>query len=362
MLKYSLNLGRVFGIKLQVHWTFLLLIGWLVFSGIDRGDTTIAILWNICFVLSIFACVVLHELGHSLTARRYGISTRKITLLPIGGLAGLERIPEEPKKELLVAVAGPAVNVVIAALLWIVVPVENFMGQGPGALSRVNSNNFLFLLLSANVVLVIFNAIPAFPMDGGRVLRALLAMKMNRVKATQIASGLGQLLALGFFFFGLLYNPFLVLIAIFVYFGARSESMMVQNMALLRGYQVQDAMMTSFTSLSPHDTLDEVVNKMLAGPDNDLVVEQNEQVLGVVTRAHLLKVLKEAENRQIPVSAFMEKDFEAVNENSNLTDLYNYSQRKRKSFFPVLKNHQLAGVINIDKINEFLLIRSSLQY
>ena len=186
----SLQIGRIAGIKVQIHWTFWLLflfIGFLVFS--NEGTWT-DLLWHSIFIVGLFFCVVLHEFGHALTAKRFGISTRSITLLPIGGLASLKKLPENPKEEFLVAIAGPAVNVVIAIFLALFVPVENYTGMDAEALqeqlSMITSNNIFFYLLTANIALVLFNLIPAFPMDGGRALRALLAMRMGKSVAETI--------------------------------------------------------------------------------------------------------------------------------------------------------------------------------
>ncbi len=174
--------------------------------------------------------MLLHELGHSLTARKYGVDTKKITLLPIGGVASLERIPEDPKQELWVALAGPAVNIVIAILIYPFIAGQQLLSTDQ--MTSVNTiNGFLSSLLRVNIALVVFNIIPAFPMDGGRILRALLAMKIGRTRATQIAANLGQFLAAGFVFYGLVDgNPMLILIGIFVYFGARTENVMVQQL------------------------------------------------------------------------------------------------------------------------------------
>jgi len=180
-MKASLNLGSVSGIKIKVHWTFFFLIIWIVFDELKRGETTNSILFNIAFVLAVFFCVVLHELGHALTAKRFGINTKKITLLPIGGMASLDRIPESPKQELLATIAGPLVNVIIAILLYFIVPVQDYahlnFTEAFETLMSFSLQNFLFYLFVVNVGLVVFNIIPAFPMDGGRILRALLAIK-----------------------------------------------------------------------------------------------------------------------------------------------------------------------------------------
>ncbi|GAB3824381.1 hypothetical protein GCM10028895_32650 [Pontibacter rugosus] len=165
-MKWSLKLGRVAGINILVHWTFVLLLGWVAFTEAQRGSDLATTVLAMVFILAVFFCVVLHELGHALTAKRFGIKTKMITLLPIGGVASLERMPEQPKRELLIAAAGPAVNVVIAFILWLVLPSLQSVPD-EAFLQRITPANFFYILLIVNVVLVVFNAIPAFPMDGG---------------------------------------------------------------------------------------------------------------------------------------------------------------------------------------------------
>jgi len=212
-VKSSLQLGSYAGIRVQVHWTFWLLIVWIILRELFYGNSVESMLWSSAFILVLFLCVVLHEFGHALTARRFGINTEKITLLPIGGVASLEDMPEDPKQELLVAIAGPLVNVAIAMILYPFVSLETYINQSPEELQQslgtIQAANFLFYLFSANTMLVLFNMLPAFPMDGGRVLRAILSLKLNRVMATRIASGVGQFLAMIFFFIGIFYNPIL---------------------------------------------------------------------------------------------------------------------------------------------------------
>lgn len=232
-MKWSWRIGRVAGIDVYLHATFLILLGWVGLSHYlarrSLGDS----LSGLLFISSLFFIVVLHELGHALAARHYGIRTRDITLLPIGGVARMERMPEDPKQELLVALAGPAVNVVLAiVILAILVPAAALQ-----TLQNVQmvGGSFLEKLLWVNVALAVFNLIPAFPMDGGRVLRALLAMRMDYVRATHIAATIGQGLALVFGFIGLFWNPFLIFIALFVWMGAASEASMVQMKSPLGG-------------------------------------------------------------------------------------------------------------------------------
>ena len=359
-MKWSLNLGKVAGIKILVHWTFVLLLAWVAFTEAQRGSNLATTLLAIGFILAVFLCVVLHELGHALTAQRYGINTKMITLLPIGGVASLEKMPEKPKQELLIAVAGPAVNVVIALILWLVlpslqgVPAEDFF-------LRITPANFLYLLLFVNVVLVLFNAIPAFPMDGGRVLRALLAFKLGRVRATQIAANLGQLLAIFFVFIGFFYNPFLILIGAFVFFGAYSENIIVQHLDFLRGHSVRDGMMTSYVTLAPTDTVKHALDKLLMGSEHEFIIEEEGQVVGTLTRMQLIQAVKN-EQMQTPVAQIMSGEVKTFNVQDKLTEAYTELQKTRAPLYPVLENGRLAGVINTDNINEFIMIKSALMH
>jgi Zn-dependent protease/predicted transcriptional regulator len=354
----GLSLGRIAGIKIIVHWTFLLLIGWIVFREMGKGSDTSTILITIGFVLALFFCVILHELGHSLTARRYGVETKRITLLPIGGVASLERIPEEPKQELLVAIAGPAVNMVIALLLYLLAPVRQFNMEE--LVDGINSwEGFLYSLYRVNILLVVFNAIPAFPMDGGRILRSLLALKMGRLRATAIASGLGRIIAIAFVFFGLFNNPFLVLIGIFVYFGAHSENLVVRYNELLKEHIVQEAMMTNYVTLAPDDTVKDAADKLLSGSDQDLVVVDNGRPVGIMNKASIIEALKE-NLQQTPVAEIMNTDFEVLQLKDKLNNIYTNSQRNRRTVYPVMEDGKMAGVIDLDNIQEFIMIQSAL--
>ncbi len=209
-MKHALRLGRWFGVDVFVHWTFLILVAWVAFQVLSTGAGLLEALYALVLLAAIFLCVILHELGHSLAARGFGIQTRHITLLPIGGVASLTGMPRRPLHELVIALAGPAVNVVIAALLT---PFALLMGD-----------IFLYLWI-ANLFLVIFNLIPAFPMDGGRVFRALLAMKLSYGKATVIAARTGQVFAVLIALLGLYFlkNPMSLLVAAFVFFAAEAE-------------------------------------------------------------------------------------------------------------------------------------------
>jgi len=287
----SLQLGRIAGIRVQIHWTFWFLILFVIFMVLAQGGNVEEILWSTGFILALFACIILHEFGHALTAKTYNIETRSITLLPIGGVANLVEIPEKPGAEFLVAIAGPAVNVAIALLIYLVAPLEVFLNQDPETLqeelSTISGNNFFFYLFAANVAIVLFNLLPAFPLDGGRMARALLSIKMGRVKATQAAAALGKFLAITLFLIGVFYNFILALIGVFIYFGAESENMMVVQLNLLDGYKVKDAMITRFTILKPEETLRDVVEHILKTTERDFAVATKNGVKGIIYMADL---------------------------------------------------------------------------
>ena len=220
-MKWSAKLGRFAGIDVYVHATFLLLLLWIGMSAWAHTGSPAAVAASLGLVVLLFLCVVLHEYGHALTARRFGIGTRSITVLPIGGLALLETMPRDPWQEIIVALAGPAVNLVIAAGLFLLVVI----GTRPGSLLAFDpvTGSLLPTLLTANLMLALFNLLPAFPMDGGRVLRAALALRMDRVRATRIAARVGQLLAVGLAVLGWFQSPILLIIAVFVWIGAGAE-------------------------------------------------------------------------------------------------------------------------------------------
>lgn len=361
-MKANLNLGSIFGIKIKVHWTFLFLILWIVFSEQKRGGNTASILFNIALVLAAFACVLLHEIGHAIMAKKFGIETKKITLLPIGGMASLERIPESSKQELLVAIAGPLVNVVIALLLYFIIPIKELMHlnftETFDMLSSFTWQNFLFYLFIVNIALVVFNLIPAFPMDGGRILRAVLAIKLNRVKATQIASGIGQFMAVLFLLIGLLYNPFLVFIALVIFLGAYGENQLVQHLALLKGHSVEEAMITEITTFSPYDSIDLAVNKIISGTETNFVVVKDNSIIGVLYHKDII----ENSNKNVLIETAMQNSFKTVECTDDLKKAYNLIYSEKKPFLPVVNQGKLAGVIDATNLNEYMLLQAKLAY
>lgn len=357
-MKWSTKVGTFAGIDVYVHTTFLMLIAWVGFAHWQEGRSIVAAVVGVAFVLALFLCVLLHEFGHALTARRYGIGTRNITLLPIGGLAQLERMPDDPRQELWVALAGPAVNVVIAGVLFVVWTVTDGTLQ-PGA-AGVSDASLLERLMLVNVVLVLFNLLPAFPMDGGRVLRALLAMRMPYTRATQLAANVGQGMALLFGLVGLFANPFLIFIALFVWIGAGQEAAQTEMRSVLDGVPLSRTMLTDFRALAPDDTLARAVELLLAGTQQDFpVVDEQGVVLGILTRADLLTALARQE-QHAPVAATMRRDFLTAEAGADLDEVLQALQGRDCHTVPVLQRGQLVGLLTMDNVGEFLSVQAAL--
>jgi Zn-dependent protease/CBS domain-containing protein len=357
-MRWSWKLGRIAGIELRVHATFLILLAWAALSGYQAARTAAGALSGIVFILALFASVVLHELGHALVARRFGVPTRDITLLPIGGVARLESIPKEPRQELQVAAAGPAVTFAIAALIFgalrlLSIPISapgNVLTTGTGLLSQ---------LLWANVTLLLFNLLPAFPMDGGRMFRAILALRWDYVRATDVAAQVGKGFALLFGVVGLFYNPFLVLIALFVWMGAAAESADVQSRASLEGVRVEQVMVRDVRTLAPDDSLQEAIDHVLSGFQQDFPVVQNGEVVGVLTRARLLESLAKRGPDQ-PVGEAMETQFCTARPQEPVEQVLSRLRSFRCRSMPVISDHRLDGLLTLDTLGEFMMIAAAL--
>lgn len=355
-MTWSFSLGRVLGSELRVHVTFFLLLAWVGFAAYSSAGLPAAI-ENVAFVLALFACVVAHEFGHALMARRFGIKTPDITLLPIGGLARLERMPEQPIQEVWVALAGPAVNIVI----WFVL-VALGAGMPLETMAQIDStdSSLLSRLAYVNLLLAVFNMIPAFPMDGGRVFRALLCLKMDRVKATRIAASGGQVVAVAFGFLGLSTgNPVLVLIAIFVFVAANSESQDVAMRSVARRVLARDAMITEFRALSPTDSLATAAQAVISTTQHEFPVLDGSGVLqGFVTRDRLFAALAGETPRSEPATSIMETDIPQVQLTSGLETVLDTLYKGAPAIAVCTQAGNMVGYITRENIGELMVIRS----
>jgi Zn-dependent protease len=346
-MKGTWHIGRIAGIDIKIHLTFVFILIWFGLSAYLSGGSIVAALTNVLFILALFLCVVLHEFGHALTARLFGIKTRDITLLPIGGVARLESMPEDPKEELLVAVAGPAVNVVISVGLFTGLLLSGFFSQVADITALLS--NFWLQLLIANITLVFFNLIPAFPMDGGRVLRSILALWMEHTRATRIAANIGRGLAVLMGIAGIFINPWLILTAVFVWFGAGAEAKAVEMKAGLKGLLVRDAMVSQFYQVEANHPLSDVFQLAMTTGQSDLPVLSNGNFLGIIRRADLLKAIDRLGNRA-PAYAAISNESEGIDLEMPLMDVLPKFANHR--VLPVLDGRQLIGLVTPESVQQ----------
>ncbi len=355
-MRWSLTIGRFGGTAVKIHVTFLILLAWIGFSA-WRQQGAAAARDSVVFIVLIFACVVLHEFGHVIVARRFGIKTPEVTLLPIGGgVASMQSLPEKPSQELAVAIAGPLVNFVIAIVLLALV------GQIDAAdLARLDDPQVSLLarLAAANVFLAVFNLVPAFPMDGGRVLRALLAMKMGRPRATRIAATIGQAFAFGLGFLGLFGNPLLIFIAIFVYVAAAGEAQMTAFHESARGLSVAQAMETSFAAVPADAKLSDAVETLLATAEHEFpIVDAFGKPIGLLVRQDILAALKD-HDREAAVADFMRAPIETLRGTTPLeAAIDRFTQQDVSGLCVVDRDGVLVGLLTRQNLAEMMMIKS----
>lgn len=378
-MRGSIQIAKLFGIPVQLHWSFGFIFLGVLYIGFrdDLDWSSIGLL--ALLVLALFFCVLLHEFGHALAARRYGVRTRDIILSPIGGVARLERLPEKPIQEFYVAIAGPLVNVGIIAVLspyFLFVPAEtmqevkSLIQHYLGIRNNVFTQNmtlldsFLFLLIALNGSLAVFNMLPAFPMDGGRVLRALLSMQLGRVLATRIAVYIGQFLAVLLVIYGLWWNfsPVVIFIGIFVFITAANEYRMIHLERVLDHHQATDLMRTHFTSFKTSDSMQLPVSELTHGLEkNFLIFDDYQHVAGVLQEEDIVKAMKENALEQ-PIVHYLHQDFETIAPTDSLKIVFAKMQWHDYDICPVQdENGQVLGVVDASRLYDFLRIQQRMK-
>jgi Zn-dependent protease len=354
-MSWSWRVATIAGIGIYVHWTFILILGCAAYVYAREGGAG-AIVEGLAFIIAVFACIVAHELGHALTARRFGIRTRDITLLPIGGLARLERMPDDPTQELLVAVGGPAVTLAIAALLLAVSvvlwPAEELLNLD------LVEGRFLVRLGWVNAILLGFNLLPAFPMDGGRVLRAVLHYRMDYVDATRIASTVGQIMAICFGILGLFFNWFLLFIAIFVYLGAQQEARFAEVRSALSSVPVRSVMETGFRTLPAEATVSQAIDALLDGEQKDFPVMEDGRVIGLLTRARLVEALRQR-GGECAIREVLLLECAPVDDDEMLDRVVERMQLNGCATLPVMRRGQLVGILTLENVGEWIMIQDA---
>jgi Zn-dependent protease/CBS domain-containing protein len=356
-MRWSLNIGTIAGTAVRVHITFLLFLGWIFAANYASGGPDAA--WGgLLFMVLLFACVLAHEFGHIFTARAFGVATPDVTLLPIGGVARLERIPEEPREEFLIAIAGPAVNVVIAFALVLLAGAH----LNVAALSVDSAQiSLIDRLANVNLFLAVFNMIPAFPMDGGRVLRALLATRMGHTHATEVAASIGQAVAFVLGFIGLMWSPMLIFIAIFVYLAATAEAHVAAMRAMSQGVPVSYAMMTQFARLTPQAHVDEAVETLLRTSQSEFpVVDADSKPVGLLGRGDLIRAIKQF-GPDARVAEVMNPKVPTVGHRRCLEDAFRLLQEKSAPAVAVVDGEgRLVGLVTSETVGEMLQLRQAM--
>jgi Zn-dependent protease/CBS domain-containing protein len=352
-MKWAWRIAKIAGIDVRVHVTFFALLAWIAWISYASTGTLGGALDGMLMVIVVFSIVVLHELGHAFMARHFGLETRDITLLPIGGLASLERMPEDPRHELLVAIAGPGVNFVLAALL---AGVAALLGKPLILDPTTEAVPLITWLVWINLMLGVFNLIPAFPMDGGRVLRALLALRLSDLRATRIAAGLGQAMAVVFGIVGLFINPVLVLIALFLWIGAAGEARLAAAKSVAQGVPVAAAMVREFEAVSPELPVAVPLRRVLETFQHDFPVLVDDRVVGMLGRDAMLQALA-AHGPEIPIGAVMRRDPEVVDPSDDLDDALAQIMTEGEALPVVDGRGRLVGVLTKQSVGDLLLVR-----
>lgn len=353
------KIGRVAGIDVYLHATFPLLLLWVGFYQYNQRGRLADVWTGLAFMLFLFVVVVLHELGHALVARRFGARTRDITLLPIGGIARMDRIPEKPIQELAVALAGPAVNLVVAlgvfsVLAWRFAGADS--GPAPGSVA-----DFTEQFAWANLWLAGFNLLPAFPMDGGRVLRALLALRLPHPEATRIAALTGRIIAVGLGFVGLAVNPFLVLIALFVWIGAGEEATASELKIALAGVHAGEVMLRECRTFAPGESLARAANHLLACSQEDFpIVDGEGRFLGLLRRADLVKGLAER-GPDAAISDLMVRPVPTIRLGETIPSLLHRWSAAQGAVAVLHDQHRFAGLLTAGNLGEYMMVQSALK-
>lgn len=365
----SVRLFRVWGIDVQVHWSFLLILVYGAFLYSGRGNPLVGAVYGIVVILLLFVCVLLHEFGHALTAKYFKVNVPHITLLPIGGVAQLERMPRQPFQEFLIAIAGPAVNFVLTVLLLPIALLVVGLGMGSGNLSSLlayaqtrmmtpSLDGLLVYLAVTNFALGIFNLLPAFPMDGGRVLRSLLALAMPYVRATRIAVMVGRVIAIGMAFMGLGGNIMLLLIAFFVYVGGRGELEAVESRYVLKDIRARQALNREARQVFTSEPIDKAVDLIMTTYQADFpVFDLGSNFVGVLTRPRLVGFLR-AQGREGRIVDVMipAQEIPVVAPDTTLADVWDRMMEAGSRVVAVKEQGRFLGLITLDDISELIQV------
>ncbi|NLR56830.1 CBS domain-containing protein [Chitinophaga polysaccharea] len=355
-MKSAVTLFRIRKIDISIHWSFPLLMALILIIMALQRETLSSTLWALVGIIAVFSCVVLHELGHALTAAQYGIHTKSIMLLPIGGMASMERIPEQPIQEIKISIAGPLVNIVIAAMLLPFIAHYVPFWKYWTTFTNLNGNNFLLYLHTVNILLAVFNLIPAFPMDGGRILRGILALGTSYPRATAIAAFTGRIIAVLFIIVGLVsFNLLLPIIGFFIMVSGKAEETTTYLRYHAAGLLIRDITTTHFVTLPGGLPLQTVANVLLRNANPCFVVTDDNTPPAVVMRSDLLQALAKG-HRNNPLRSIVSNNKIILQSDATVLDVMDQLLVNPSQIFPVLKGDHLSGVVSLNNLTEYSLI------
>lgn len=355
-MRGSFKIMTIRGINISIHWTFLFLVGWIVLVNARLGNTVPELAWSLLFLAALFACITLHELGHALMASRYGIKAKNVVLLPVGGIASIEKFPSNPKQELMISSAGPAVSFLIALVLLPFIGDYRPIWEFKADVSITHGHDFLYNLHIANVTLAVFNLIPAFPLDGGRILRALLGFKINYVRATTIAAYVGKVIAIAFIVLGIIFtNFFLPVIGIFILFSAGMEEYYLRLKSLVQGMKLREVLMYDYNSIQSNTPVKDAASVLMNNHSKYFVVMEGAQPIGAINRIEIIKAIAEKNYDEL-VGNLMHQELVYLDADQPVDSVLEKLAENDERVFPVMEADQFVGVINFSHIIEYLLI------
>ena len=357
-MKTVFNVGRIFGISISFHWTFLLLIFWIALIDFMAGIYPAEIVWTFILLIFILLSIFAHEAGHALMAYYFGIRATGVILLPVGGVASIPSLPKKPVQEILITLAGPAVNLLIGALLLLFIRPFNAYWIDSENIGVVNAGNFIFQLLIINLSLGLFNLVPAFPLDGGRILRIILAFNMNIVKATRVASIISLiigalLIVLGF----VIVHVLPILIGLFILFASRAEEYYLQLKTIAHGVRFKDVLMHGYDSVDANSNVMDVSGKLNNNHSKFFIVMENGTAVGTIHRMQIIESIAEMKY-EVKIKEIMKRNLEFINGNEKVENYIEKLARKEERLYPVMEHNHFAGVINFQHVIEYLLLHT----
>jgi Zn-dependent protease len=358
-MKGSIKIAQIRGIKVFMHWTFILPLGWLLFANLLYATEATQLAWTVIFILAFLGCVLLHEAAHALVAAQYGIYARNLVLLPVGGIASIEKFPGNPIQELMISVAGPVINLLLALLLWVPIRDHDSLSTLPGIFEVAPWRVFLYLLSLTNLGLALFNLIPAFPLDGGRILRAVLAFRLNYLRATTVATIASKVVAILLIAGGIiLVNPIPALIGIFIILSAGTEGYYLRLRSLVDGIKLRDVLMFDFTSLQADTKVEDVAGILASNHSKYFILMEGTIPIGSVNRLEIIKAIAEMKYTT-SLKDLTREPPDPLDGSKDVQDVLEKLARDEEHVYPVMDQGSFAGIVTLDHIIEYLLLNKT---